>query len=179
MGVITDIVPTVNFTLNDTAVADTITVTAGPVASGFQTTSITLNATATTIDFANKTAFTLNCNNDSDTISFSNPFAAAGLQSLTVQNLGPGATINGLFSLPYVHVGSGFGSVSVSASGVVMIEAAIVPGVPIPTYGAGEVLLSSFKTVSVGTGGSISTAIDFSGPGDVLQVTNAADNISG
>ena len=179
MGTVTDTVPSLNYTINDATVADTITVAAGPVGNGFQTTSVSDNAGADIIDFANKTAATLNCTDDSDAIFFSNPFAAAGLQSLTVENLGPGATINGFFSLPYVHVGSGFGSVTASASGVVTIDAAIVPGASVATYGTGEVLLSSFNTVSVGTGGSISTAINFSGPGGVLQVTDAADSISG
>ena len=182
MGTVTDTVTSQTFAINDTTAADTITVTAGPVANGFQTTSAVIEAGASIIDFANKTNAFLNCSDDSDAITFSNPFVAAGLQSLTVENLGSGSTIYGFFSLAYVHVGSGNGSVAMAASGVMTIDAAIVPGAaiyPVSPYGTGEVLLGSFNTVSVGTGGSISTAIDFSGPGDVLQVTNAADNISG
>src|SRR5258708_19595480 len=93
MATIIDTSPAANFAMDDANNSDTIAVVDGPIESGFQTTEVT-TATDTFI-FANKTAVTIDGGNKGDSVVFDNPDPAAGMQSLTVQNLGTGSTING------------------------------------------------------------------------------------
>jgi hypothetical protein len=94
MATTIDTNPATTLTINDANNADTITVSDGPAENGFQTTQVT-TATDTTI-FANKTAVTIDGGNKGENVVFDNPDPAAGLKSLTVQNLGgAGSTING------------------------------------------------------------------------------------
>src|SRR5476651_2058730 len=95
MTTIIDTTPVASQTIIDSTAADTIFVADGPTESGFQTTELTLvNGTLNYI-FANKTAVTIDGGNHGDAVVFDNPDPAAGMTSLTVQNLGTGGTING------------------------------------------------------------------------------------
>ena len=88
--------PAANLTINDANTADVITVSDGPAENGFQTTQVsgTANGGFTYI-FANKPVVTIDGGNKGDKLVFNNRDPAAGLQSLTVQNLGTGSTIDG------------------------------------------------------------------------------------
>src|SRR5471030_1123528 len=88
-----DTTPAAGLVISDTNNADTITIADGPAENGFQTTQV-ITATNTSI-FANKTAVTIDGGNKGYNVVFDNPDPAAGLQSLVVQNLGAGSTING------------------------------------------------------------------------------------
>jgi len=80
--------PAASFTVSDTNTADTITVGDGPAENGFQTTQIT--TAANTAIFANKTNVVIDGGNKNDKVVLDNPDPAAGLLSLTIQNLGTG-----------------------------------------------------------------------------------------
>jgi hypothetical protein len=88
-----DTAPSAGLVISDANTSDTITIADGPAENGFQTTQVT-TATDTTI-FANKTAVVIDGANKGDNVVFNNPDPAAGLQTLVVQNLGTGSTING------------------------------------------------------------------------------------
>src|SRR5258708_4824434 len=90
-----DTAPAASFTFNDFAVADTIFVADGPFESGFQTTQLTYANGISTYIFANKTAVTIDGQNQGDSVVLDNTDPAFGMQSLTVQNLGTGGTIKG------------------------------------------------------------------------------------
>src|SRR6516225_7511505 len=83
-----DTTPATSLQINDTTSADTITVSDGPAESGFQTTQVA-TASNTTI-LANKTNLVIDGGGKNDKVVLDNPDPAAGLQSLTIQNLGTG-----------------------------------------------------------------------------------------
>src|SRR6516225_12374831 len=80
--------PAASFTVSDTNTADTITVGDGPAENGFQTTQVTTAANPAI--FANKTNIVIDGGNKNDKVVLDNPDPAAGLLSLTIQNLGTG-----------------------------------------------------------------------------------------
>src|SRR5581483_11028546 len=90
-----DTSPSASLTIDDTTTADTITVSNGPAENGYQTTKVTdANNTSATI-FANQTAVVIDGGNGGDNVVLNNPNPAAGLQSLTIQNLGGTGAITG------------------------------------------------------------------------------------
>src|SRR5215472_1446597 len=80
--------PAANLSINDANTADVITVSDGPAENGYQTTQVT--TAANTAIFANKTNVVIDGGNKNDKVVLDNPDLAAGLLSLTVQNLGTG-----------------------------------------------------------------------------------------
>jgi len=116
MATTVDTVPATNFAFADANPADTITVADGPPENGFQTTEFSYAAGATAVIFANKTNFTLDGGGQGDKVFLDNPDPAAGLTSLTIQNLGTGSTITG--------VNANAGSPDVAVATLVMSAAA-------------------------------------------------------
>src|SRR5215472_15659413 len=96
MATTIDTTPATSSLILDTNPADTITVADGPPESGFQTTEVSYGAGASAYIFANKTNFTLDGDGQGDKVFLDNPDPAAGLTSLTIQNLGAGSTITGV-----------------------------------------------------------------------------------
>src|SRR5215472_18498667 len=96
MATTIDTTPATSSLILDTNPADTITVADGPPESGFQTTAVSYGAGANAYIFANKTNFTLDGGAKGDKVFLDNPDPAAGLTSLTIQDLGAGSTITGV-----------------------------------------------------------------------------------
>jgi trimeric autotransporter adhesin len=83
---ITDTVAAANFFIHGTLGADTITVTDGAVVGGAQTTQVS-SPTFESISFANKATVNIQGQGGGDSVSFNNPNAAAGMNTLNLSDV--------------------------------------------------------------------------------------------
>ena len=97
---ITDTLVATNFTINATAVGETINIVDGPIVGGIQTTEVNSGTnTFELVDFANKTNVTVNGLGGADTIIVNNPNPGLGLTTLTVDG-GAGSDVTDVLATP-------------------------------------------------------------------------------
>src|SRR5262249_31333759 len=160
--------PTSGVAFSDTSIADTITLTDGPAANGFQTSEITtaVNNAITPYIFANKATVIIDGGNNGDKVILDNPNPAAGLQSLIIQNLGAGGTIDGgnaNANSPDIAVGM----LTLSAAGNIGVTRALRTQVSTLFAVAGT---ASAGNINIANGGAAPITLNIG----TLQATNAA-----
>ena len=141
--------PNSSLAIADSASGDPISLLNGPPENGFLTSEL-VDATGATI-FANQTNFTIDGGNTKHLVTLDNPNPAAGLESISIKDLGTGSEIEGvntsgaditvealslIFSGAPGDVGDLFGGLRTQVSSLLVSDShnvAITNGVSAPT----------------------------------------------